>query len=85
MQFVSYVRTRKQAKKLAELVAVGRTLARAGRTHDAKVVYTRARRYRRIVHTDLSSHFGAKLAHHWDRKADHMMTPLATLVSAWEV
>ena len=85
MQFVAYVRTRKQAKKLAELVAMGQTLARAGRTHDAKVVYTKARHYRRIVHIDLSSQFGAELAHHWDHKAAHMMTPLATLVSDWEV
>ena len=85
MRIVAYVRTRKQAKKLAELIAVGQTLARAGRTHEAKVVYTKARHYRRMVHTDLNSHFGPKLAQQWDYKADHMMTPLATLVSAWEV
>lgn len=85
MWLVSYVRTRKRAKELAELVASGQALASVGRKREAKAYYIKARKFKRVVHKDLDIHFGPKVAHDWDNKSTHMLTTLATSVSAWEV
>ena len=85
MWLIAYVWTRKRAKELAELVASGQALARVGRTHEAKTYYIKARKFRRTVRKDLGIHFGPKAAHNWDDKSAHMLTSLATSVSAWEV
>ena len=85
MSLRSFFHVRKQAKELAELTRSGIQLARAGRMSEARHKYVLARKYRQTVYTELSGHFGRETAHKWDRKAAHMMTPLATMVSAWDV
>ena len=80
----TYLRTRKQARELAEMVASGEASAHAGLMRDARKLYSQAGRYKRRVHSHLSSEIGPGAARYWDRKADHILTPLATLVSAWD-
>ncbi len=76
---------RKEARRLAGIARRGLRLARAGRTDEARVLYSQATHLRHRVYVELTGKSGRDAALRWNRKAVGMLTPLAAEVTPGEI